>query len=363
MTDSIDYDSINPDSIETTPIVETVASMDLNGDGVPEFEFAQTDVNGDGIAEIEGLALDLDGDGIADIEVVSMDSEGDGVSDVDILATNNTAQGIWGDLNETASPDLSATALGARTTTYDELIFPGYAELMATCGTPEEDMALWDRQDSNKSCAVATTNMMFRSMGLDPGEKTIADTFQNFGVYDPARGSNPVIIDDAINILAATNGLDIQAETFSGSDIDDLEAMLERGVRPMIVVDGAELQSGGFMRAMNDIGLLPNSPHAVQLTGIEHSSNGDYAIINDPGVQNGAGLRIPLDAFKDAWDDMGNSGVAMSDTATMANLGSGLNTGETDTLLGSMGEPLTMDVFGHVFRGNSIIPISQPGRC
>ena len=360
MTDSIDFDSIDPAANSTTPIDETVVSMDIDGDGIPDTVLSQADVNGDGIADIEGLAIDVDGDGVADIEGVAIDSDGDGIADVDILATNDAAQIIWGDLDGASPSDLSADMLGAMTATCDELIFPGYADLLATCGTPEADMAFWAPQDDPMSCAVATTNMMFMSMGLDPGEEAIADTFQAFGVYDPVHGSKPAIIDDAINIIAATKGLDIQAETFSRSDIDDLEAMLERGVRPLIAVDGAELYAGDDERALNDLGLLPDAPHAVQLTGIEHTPNGDFAVINDPGVPDGAGVLIPMDTFKDAWDDMGNSGVAMSDAATMASLDAHEGRDEAAVQLGGR-EPLTRDEWGYEYRGNSRFPISGPG--
>lgn len=324
------------------PAAESGMPVDLDGDGIPDALVAETDLDGDGTPDVQEFAVDLDGDG-----------------NLDVLVQSDAAQSIWGDLDDAPADVVPEDVFGAMESVADELIFPGYSELMATSGTPEADMALWDPQDAPMSCAVATTNMMFRSMDIDVGEDLLAETLQNFGVYDPIQGSNIQILDDAINIMAGTSGLDIQAETFSGLETDDLENMLNHGIRPLIAVDGAELYSSGGERFLNDLGLLPDAPHAVQLIDIEHTSDGDYAVINDPGIPDGAGVRVPMETFKDAWDDIGNSCVAMSDTATMASVGE-IGGDGPDIGLGARLEAVRSDVWGNLFRGNSQIPFSGP---
>ena len=316
---------------------------DLDGDGIPDTITSDIDLDGDGTPDVHGAAVDVDGDGTPDI-----------------LVQADAAQDIWGDVDGTAPGDLPDDMYAAMAGVCDELIFPGYADLMATSGTPDADMALWDQQDAPMSCAVATTNMMFKSMGMDVGEGLVADIFEELDVYDPIQGSKVDYIDDAINIMAATGGLDIQAETMTGLDVDDLDNLLQHGVRPLIAVDGAELYSGAGGRLLNDLGLLPDAPHAVQLIGIERTPEGDFAVINDPGFPGGAGQRIPMDAFTDAWEDSGNTCVAMSDGATMASLGTSGSGDGADFQMGGLRQPVTADVWGNQFRGNSNLPFAGP---
>jgi len=141
-----------------------------------------------------------------------------------------------------------------------------------------------------------------------------------------------------------------------------MEAMLDNGIKPLIAVDGAELYAGAGERCLNDMGLLPDAPHAIHLTGIEHTADGDFAVLNDPA--SGAGLRVPLATFVDAADDFGFSGVAMSDHATMARLDTRLGgaDGEGGTLLGAAfnAKSVWADFRGNLFRGKSLIPFSGP---
>jgi hypothetical protein len=348
-------------------------SGDLNGDGIPDVAIVNMDVDGDGVADISQVDLDLDGDGVADVSQVIVDSDGDGLANivltdlngdsiVDIFASGDAAQAVWGD------QDVDSVGLGAEADpyaslegTYSDFSFPGYNSLCGSLGTSAEDLALWDPQDDPNSCAVAVTNSMFRSVGFDPGETAIADTFKSFGIYNPAFGTNHMVIDDAINIIAATQGIDVQAADFKGVSIEQLEGLLEKGIKPLIAVDGAELYSGGVDRLLNDIGLLPNAPHAVHLIGIEHGPDGDFAVLNDPDT--GAGQRIPLDVFRDAAEDFGFSGVATSNHATMADLDLHHDAlGGNGAMLGSasMAQSVRADVFGNLYRGNSIIPFSGP---
>jgi hypothetical protein len=125
--------------------------------------------------------------------------------------------------------------------------FTGYEEFYEVHGSPIEDMDLWDLQDDPCSCAVATTNMMFRSLGLDPGEDAIADVFEEMGIYDPATGTNPFLIDDVINELAEHEDLDIQATEISGFDEEDLGDLLDAGVRPLVGVDSGELYDDSYV--------------------------------------------------------------------------------------------------------------------
>jgi len=110
----------------------------------------------------------------------------------------------------------------------------------------------------------------------------------------------------------------------------------------------------------NRPGLTPEAGHAVQLTGIEHTSQGSFAVLNDPGRSSGAGFKIPLDAFMDASADFGGTCVAVGNHETFATLLSAETelASEGQTLLAGMTEPLHSDVWGNVYRGNSPFPVT-----
>ena len=126
-----------------------------------------------------------------------------------------------------AGIDMEEDAFIALSGTHEVELFSGYDEFYEVHGSPIEDIDLWDLQDDPCSCAVATTNMMFRSLGLDPGEDVIADVFEEMGIYDPAYGTDPYLIDDVINELADYADLDIEATEISGFDEGDLAELLE----------------------------------------------------------------------------------------------------------------------------------------
>lgn len=326
-----------------------------DGLDVTGLSMASADMGFDGFADAFGFALDLECGSVPDFSQAPDGFDGD-----DVVAA---AEAVWGDADQPvdAGAEVALAALGE---TYSDMAFPGYGAFLETHGSPAADIALWDPQDDPMSCAVAVTNSMFRSMGFDPGESCIAEVFREFGIYDPAGGTNFRVVDDAINIIAARNGLDVEACDFSGCSMPQLEAMLDTGVRPLIAVDGAELYAGSGERLLNDMGLLPNAPHAVQLTGIERTPQGDFAIINDPAV--GGGLRVPLEVFADAAGDFGFSGVAMSDHAGIARVGAHCGNealGADGSVLGSAfgAQGVRADSFGNLYRGSSLVPFSGPG--
>jgi hypothetical protein len=178
-------------------------------------------------------------------------------------------------------------------------------------GTPLDDMSIWDPQDDMYSCAVATTNMLFRSLGLDVGESLIAGVFGEMGIYDPAFGTDPYLIDDTLNFILENSSLDIRATETSGFNVNELSKLLDNNIRPLICVDSYELY-GNSELTLNELSLIPDAGHAVQLTGIIHTSDHSYAIINDPGIPEGAGQKIDLSKFMDAAADYGYKAIYLA---------------------------------------------------
>ena len=362
-------------------IDEQLEALDLNRDGINDIETVDVDTTGDGVADVSLLRVDLNGDGLADLNSVSVDIYGNGVSDIDVqdrsgvpdmLALTDHSQDIWGDVDESVDggEGQHATAEGetlddevsfaAFAETYEAMTFDGYANFYEVHGTPAEDMALWDEQDSPNSCAVATTNMMFRSMGIDVGEDLLAREFLEQGIYDVDAGTKVHAVDDVINAFAADNGIDVQAVTLHANTVEEFEAILDSGVRPLVAVDAWELTYNDEDRILSNCGLIPTAGHAVQLTGIEHTSQGSFAVLNDPGHSHGAGFKIPLDAFLDASADFGGVCVAVGNHESFATLSRAETelASEGQTLLAGLTEPLHSDVWGNVYRGNSPFPVA-----
>lgn len=189
--------------------------------------------------------------------------------------------------------------------------FPGFEDFVKIQGTPLEDIALFDQQDAQCSCAIATISMMFRALGYDPGEDLIAEIFHDLGVYDPGFGTYPDLIDEVINALAQTGDLHIQAMEINGFNEYDLEKLLGDGIRPLVAVDAYELYGNGQI-TINDILDIPDAGHAVQVTGFIRSAEGNCVMINDPGFEGGAAQKIPVDRFMEAAEDFGFKAITIT---------------------------------------------------
>lgn len=330
MTESIDdfnSESMTPIDTNYDGIIDSVASeKDLNEDGFSDSLMLIYDENSDGILDSYSLIADLDSDGNIDFAEYGFDSDGDGSMDSsftgidtdgdfepDLFTSIDSSGSIWGDVDFTSGTDATEFVSPEYSGEEDSLAtdFAAYNEVH---GSPIEDMALWDQQDDPMSCAVATANMMFRTAGLDVGESEIAAVFESQGIYDPNSGTDPYLIDDVINDMAINNNLNIHAEEINGFTPQSLEEMLDQGVRPLVGVDSSELYGNGN-RLLNEMGLIPDTGHAVQVTGIVHNEEGDFVVINDPGFPEGAGQMIPMGDFMGASEDFGNTAVAMMEGA------------------------------------------------
>ena len=331
------YEHLSLDTNGDGLIDEQLEALDLNGDGINDIETIDVDTTGDGVADISLVRMDLDGDGLVDLTSLSVDIDGDGVSDIDVqdgsgvpdmLAVSDHSQDIWGDVDESVygAEGQHATAEGetlddevsfaAFAETYDAMTFDGYANFYELHGTPIEDMAFWDKQDGPNSCAVATTNLMFRAIGLDIGEDVLAEDFANKGAYNPYQGTDTSAIDDVINSFAYEHGIDAHAVTAHANSTEDFENLLDAGFKPMVIVDSAEANPMPENAILNEIGLIPDSCHAVMLTGIEHADGASFAIFNDPGYD--AAVRIPMSTFLGAAEDYGGQCVLLGSGEAIA---------------------------------------------
>jgi hypothetical protein len=178
-------------------------------------------------------------------------------------------------------------------------------------GDPLFEIANFDAQDQPYSCAVATTSMIFNSFDLPFGEDVFSETFETLDIYDPESGTSPYFIDEAINAFSEVNGLDLNATEINGFNIEDLQNHLDAGDRLIIALDSYELYADEGM-TLNEVLSIPDSGHAVQLTGIINSEDGSFAVINDPGFPDGAGVQIPIDRFMNACNDFDFTAISVN---------------------------------------------------
>jgi hypothetical protein len=270
------------------------------------------DLDGDGNMDFAEYGFDSDGDGAMDSGFTAMDTDGD--SEPDFFAYVDSSGSVWGDFDSPSGMEDEPGFVSPEHGGEQGSFATDFATYNEVHGSPIEDMELWDQQDDPMSCAVATANMMFRTVGLDVGESEIAAIFESYDIYDPDFGTNPYLIADVINEMAIHGGLDIHAEEITGFTPESLEEMLNQGIRPLVCLDSSELYDSGD-RLLNEMGLIPDTGHAVQVTGIVHNEEGDFVVINDPGFPEGAGQMIPMEDFMGASEDFGNTAVALMDGA------------------------------------------------
>lgn len=292
-------------------------ASDENRDGTLESRTFVSDFDGDGNYDFIAHGIDFDHDGSMDSEFMVADADGD--LKLDLFASVDSSASIWSDVEPNLVVEDNVGFVSFNSDQSD--LFSGtYSTYNEVHGSPVEDMILWEQQDDPMSCAVASTNMLFRTVGFEVDESVTAAIFESRGIYDPEFGTNPEYIDEVINEIAISGNLDFHAEEITGFTQDSLRAMLDQGVRPLVCVDSSELYDCGS-RLMNEMGLIPDTGHAIQVTGIVHNEDGEFVVINDPGFPDGAGQMIPVETFMNASSDFGNSAVAVVDGAPITEKG------------------------------------------
>ncbi|BBO79710.1 hypothetical protein DSCO28_02760 [Desulfosarcina ovata subsp. sediminis] len=178
-------------------------------------------------------------------------------------------------------------------------------------GDPIGNPDFFDRQDGPNSCAIATASMILRNIGYDFGEDFLADYFQQFGAYDPEFGTDSHSIADAINVLSELTNSDFNATEINHFTIDELKQILDSGDKILVGVDSHELYYDSDI-TLNEIRGIPDSGHAIQLIGIIRNGNDTSVVLNDPGIENGAGITVPLDRFLHSSDDFNYTAIRVA---------------------------------------------------
>lgn len=159
-------------------------------------------------------------------------------------------------------------------------------------GTPEEADDHWHRQTEMNSCAVACQEFVAEQLlEREFSEQEMIEYAKARDWYDPAEGTS---ITDMGNLLEAVG---LQVERVENLAISDLAMSLAEGEKVICGVNNMILQEPSLVD-------LPgiDANHAVEVIGIDYNDPcNPVVILNDPGVENGQGIRHDMDVFMDAW--------------------------------------------------------------
>lgn len=178
--------------------------------------------------------------------------------------------------------------------------FSHFPEEFESIGTPIEEAEHWKQQEEPVSCAIACQRTVLESIiSLSLPEKQLAELAEKNGWYDPIRGTSMLHTGALLNLFG------VPTKSHFDCDIDDLKEALRLGEKIIVGLDANEIWSP--QRDLADYPLeLPDSGHAVQVTGIQSNESGEtFVILNDPGIADGAAKQIRLDDFLNAWEDFG----------------------------------------------------------
>lgn len=174
-------------------------------------------------------------------------------------------------------------------------------------GNPTEDAQFWHQQTSPTSCAVVAQLSVYESItGNDISEAEVCRIAEENGWYDPDAGTK------ADNVGKILNALGIPTEQHYNATLVEIADALERGDKVIVGLDSQEIwhpetdPTTGLPLEQE----VPNSGHAVWVTGIEEKPDGSVKIIlNDSGIPDGQRSEVDAEDFVNAWDDFSNQVV------------------------------------------------------
>ncbi len=172
-------------------------------------------------------------------------------------------------------------------------------------GDPEVHIEYWHHQETGVSCAVAAQMNILQHHFPDKDitEEELREIASTNGWYLDGEGTPPY----HAGRLLEHYGLDVET-SYNGS-MNELEDLVDEGNQVIVDVESSQiLQVQSDSRLDQMVSRLPGIPgqsgpdHAVQVIGFVTDEAGERQIVlNDPGVEYGQGLKMPVDEFENAW--------------------------------------------------------------
>jgi hypothetical protein len=266
---------------------------DLNGDGITDgfTQYTYTDSNDDGYIDTIVFAQDTNADGYFDIFNVSQDLDMDGI--FDMIVSSQSLFDNPTDITTDPSAIVVDSSGEADVDNYD----PSATDEEHVIGDPEESMEAWHVQETDSSCAVCSQEFVLEDLLDDKFEEAdLREIAMENGWYDE-NGTSP----ENVGKLLEYFGLDV--DRHESGTINEIEQTLANGGSVIVGVDAGEL----WYNQDNVYAPGDDANHAVEVIGIDYSDPDEpMVILNDSGIENGAGSMIPLDQFISAWEDSNN---------------------------------------------------------
>ncbi|HBJ38796.1 MAG TPA: hypothetical protein DDZ51_29425 [Planctomycetaceae bacterium] len=175
---------------------------------------------------------------------------------------------------------------------------PTFSDLQI--GDFSRDIDSWSRQTTGFTCAIVSQKMILEQFDIVVSEAQLVYEATSGGFLSSA-GTSP----DDVGRLLEHYGV----TTHKSFGLEDMVRDLSQGHKVIVAVDSGELSGhDGFLE---DMFIGQRADHALVVNGLDLSDpNNPQAVLNDPGRPDGAGLRVPLSKFLDAWNDSGQFYVA-----------------------------------------------------
>lgn len=182
--------------------------------------------------------------------------------------------------------------------TYGSYEVPSFDHL--TADEFARDTACWSQQTTDFTCAVVSQKMILQQFGIEVSEAQL--------VYEATSGgfltSEGSAMED-LGRLLESHGV----PTHQSFGVEGLVRELSQGHKVIVGVDSGELWGTDW--SIEDLFIGGRADHALVVSGLDLSDPGNpQAVLNDPGHPDGAGVRVPLGQFLDAWSDSGQFYVA-----------------------------------------------------
>jgi len=260
---------------------------------------ANLDFVGDLDLEALDLSLNLAPGGLEDISTPDvqgldhlLDLDGEGITQGDLehlMPVSETLDGLG----------YSSEKITAASGLFD------FMDLGTVHGDPEGALDSYHTQEYADTCAIACQIDIIEDLiGKNYDESMLRSLATELDYYTPGEGTPP----DYVGALLEMAG--IETENHYEASLDDLREWLDQGESIIVGVDGVEIWEPAFLQDLRlaDLWDMPEAGHAVRVTGIEDNPvTGEVTVIlNDPGVEDGAGGRVLADDFLDAWKDFGS---------------------------------------------------------